>query len=242
MDPDEDVEDLDIELEDDEPLEDEVDDQEDPEAEDSDEDTDVDLAPAARQPSRADNRVAAATKTAKEAKDRADMLERQLADMQRQQGQQQQQATQAQIAERLAQMDPGERAEYIARTNYDQTNAQLAQMRFEAADTRDKLEYDALASRVPAASKLKDEVESTLAQLRASGMTAPRQTILERILGQRALNNAGRATGRAQKAATATRERQTARPTNGRADTASGEGRRTGDKAARDKRMANYEL
>lgn len=198
-----------------------------------------------RQPSRADNRVATATRAAKEAKDKADMLERQLADMQRQQVQQAQQnqgLTQAQIQERLQQMEPWERTEYFRQVDAHNTQQALQRMQFDQTESADKLAYDALASRVPAAAKLKEQVEARLVQMRGQGTTAPRETILKFLIGERAIENIGRSTGRAQRIATANRDRQTARPANARPDASAGSGRRSGEKAARDKRVADYQL
>lgn len=197
--------------------------------------------------SRGDRRVQSATRTAAEAKreaaeakQRADALERQLAEI-RQQRQTPQESPE-QIQARLAQMEPWERTEYLRQQDRAAMDRELAQMKFNQSDAMDKLAYEALKQRAPIAGKLEADVEKRLADMRASGTTAPRETVLRWVIGDRALANANRATSRAQKAAAGNRQRETARPTNARGDQTVSDQRGGSAAAARAKRLESYQL
>lgn len=187
----------------------------------------------ARQPSRADNRVREATRIAAEAKRELEQAKAELAAAR--QSAQAPQESQAQRTERLNQMEPWERTEYL-------TNERLARIEWTANERADKMSFDMLCSREPAAAKLKDEVESELAKLRAAGSNVDRETMYTHILGRRARANAGRATGRALKTATANRDRQAARPGQSRSDAAPSNQRGATTASARDKRLENMNL
>ena len=236
-----DIEDLDIGA--DAPDEDDVDEPDDDEPLDEPDepadDVDDEPAPQARQPSRGENRVAAATRAAKEAREQTARLEQEMAALRQQINNPAPRETQQQINDRLAQMEPWERTEYLRQQDSQRMEQRLAQIQFDAQESADKTAYEALASRRPIAAKLRDDVEARLADMRRNGTTAPREIVLAYLIGQRALANEGRATGRAQKTASANRDRQTARPGNGRTDTST---TRDSSKAARDKRLENFNL
>ena len=215
MDPDEDFEDDELD-----PV-DEVDD-EDPELDPDEPEEDVepeedDEPPPARQPTRGENRVAAATRAAKEAKAEAALARQELA-LLRQQQQQPRGETQAQVNERLAQMEPWERTEYL-------TTQRLNQIEWNANERADKAAFKMVCMSDPVASRMESEVEARLTQMRASGQTVDRETLYTFMLGERAKANKGRATGKAQRTATANRERQQARPSNSRGDATPGDRR-----------------
>ncbi len=233
LDPDADPDDLDPDAD--------PDDQEDDENPD-DQDGEGDPAPAPAA-SRGENRVAAATRIAKEAKDRADALEREMADLRKQAlNPPQPRETQAQFEARLAQMEPWERTEELRRVDAIQTQARLAKMEFDTWERGDQVAYESLASREPIAAKLRDEVEKTILAERAKGRNVDRTTVLKFLIGERALAGKNRATGRATKAAAVNRERQAAKPGNGRADVPTGDSRRGSDSAARARRLENMEI
>lgn len=143
--------------------------------------------------------------------------------------------TPEQLNARLAAMEPWERAETISRMTADNVARQLAQMQADANESADKLAYEALASRVPQAAKLRDKVEEQLAAMRRNNVTAPRETILKYLIGEAALANASRATSRTQRQADSNRQRQAARPSGGRGDAAPSRGQDS--RSARDKRL-----
>ncbi len=78
--------------------------------------------------------------------------------------------------------------------------------------------------------------------MRASGTTAPRETVLRWVIGDRALANAGKATARTRKTADRNVERNSARaPSGGRGDAPS-EGRNKNGSTGRDKRLENLNI
>ena len=230
---------------DDEADENEIEDQEDELEPDDDQEVDEtpdeDEPPArAAKPSRGENRVAAATRTAAEAKRKADDLQRELDQLKAERNQPPRE-TPDQVRERLAQMDPVERLEYLREQDRREFTSTLQRIEFNAQDSSDKTAFEALCARNPVASKLRDDVEARLADMRRSGTTAPRETVLRWVIGDRALANAGRATGKARKTADANRARQTARPGNSRGDAPATDRRSIGSQA-RDKRLNDINI
>lgn len=236
LDPSDDVDDEEERLQDDD--RDDLDDEDLTGLDDDDEEDD----PPARQPSRGENRVAKATRAAKEANERADRLERRLEEVAAQVRPAPTQETPQQRETRLAAMDPYERLQVELQETRQETRLFQQRLEFETRDNSDKVAYDALCQRAPVAAKLKDEVEQRLADMRKAGTTAPRETVLRWVIGDRALKNAGKATSRARKSADQNRERHQARaPAGGRGD-APQEGRNKNGASARDKRLENMNL
>lgn len=226
-------------LEDDEPPEDDELDDDAGETDDLDEDAE----PPPRAQSRGESRQAKLARENKEIRERTERLERELAEVRGQRQRAEPTETPEQRQTRLANMEPWERTEYLRQESDQAMRAELARIRFESQDNADKVAFDALAARSPVAGKLKDDVEARLREMRATGMTAPRETILKYLIGERALGNAGRATGKARKAAAANRERQTARPAaTGRGDAGAGDRRANNSTTARNKRLESYNL
>lgn len=233
------VEDFDPALiEDDGEVEDEPDDADESDLEDDAKLDDPEPEPA-RRPSRGENRVAAATRAAAEAKADAAAARRELEAFRAERNQPPRE-TQAQLNERLAQMEPWERTEFFRQQDRAEMAGHLQRIEFNANESADKTAYAALAARVPAAAKYAQDVEDRLASMRSQGTTAPRETVLRWVIGDKALANATRATGKAKKSADANRDRQTARPGSGRGDAAPSDRRDT--RAARDKRLENMNI
>lgn len=218
----------------DEPIEygeDEELDPEDDEPEEPDEDEGQDEEPAPRQPSRGENRVATAARIAAEAKAEAKALREEIAAIRASQSRAPTETTN-QRNERLAQMEPWERTEFLI-------NERMAAAEWNMNERADKSAFAQLCASDPVAAKLKDDVEARLATMRAQGQTVDRETLYTFMLGERAKANRGRATGRAVKNATANRERQQARPSNSRGDVAPSDRRGGNTASARDKRLEN---
>lgn len=234
-DPIDDADDGDIEEPDDQ------DDRDEPDDDESIDEGDDDPVAPVRQPSRGENRIAALARETKAAKDRADLLERQLTDIQNRQSQPAQ-PTQAQIDAHLATLEPWERTEFLRQQDANRVNQTLAQMQFQQQEQMDRIAYESLKTRAPIAAKLERDVETRLAEMRRNGTTAPRETVLRWVIGDRALANAGRAAGKAQRTATANRERQAGRPGGARGDAVGSDDRRANSAAAREKRLANQVL
>jgi hypothetical protein len=183
-----------------------------------------------RQPSRGDRRVASATKIAAEAKAEVKRLADELAALKSERSRPQGES-QAQRNERLSNMEPWERTEYL-------TNERLNRLEFDGTDRLDRLDFKATCRDDPVAAKLEQEVEQRLSAMRANGFNSTRDAIYTFMLGERAKANKGRATGKAQRTAAANRDRQQARPGNARGDATTTSTRRNADTPeARAKRL-----
>jgi hypothetical protein len=193
-----------------------------------------------RQPTRAERRVEAALREAREAKADAQRLREEIAEARRAPAQPQE--TPAQRAERLSMMDPDQRIEYLLAERDQRTEARLAQAEFRAEDRADKAAFDSFCAADSRFGKFKDDVEDRLAQMRRNGTTAPRETILRYIIGDRALAKAPAATTRANNRAAGNRGAQAARPANARGDVPAQRSSGGDERAARAKRLENMEI
>jgi hypothetical protein len=118
----------------------------------------------------------------------------------------------------LENMSYEERLQYTFEKNNRNTQARFDQLTFQMADSADRTDFTAKAARMPALALVADEVEQALAAMRASGTTAPRETIAKYLLGERALARGSGAKTRATKAGTARIERAAAKPSGARSD------------------------
>lgn len=193
-----------------------------------------------RQPTRAERRVETALREAREAKAEAQRVRDELAEARR--APVVPQEAPAQRAERLAMMDPEQRFEYLLAEQGRQTEARLAQAEFRAEDRADKAAFDSLCAGDKRFAPFKVDVEERLAQMRRGGTTAPRETILKYIIGDRAVSKAPAATTRARNAAASNRTAQVARPGSARGDVQQTRSSGGDDRAARAKRLENMEL
>lgn len=200
---------------------------------------DVDEPPPSKT-SRAADRISALAKSNKELAEKAERLEREMA-ADRAARNQVPPETAAQREQRLANLEPWERTEVLRQEDSARMNQTLARIEWESKETADKAAYESLCARAPVAAKLKDEVETRLADMRKAGTTAPRETVLRWVIGDRALANGSKAAGKARTTAAGNRERQATRPASGRGDAAP-EGRRGTQDQARAKRLDTYQL
>ena len=188
--------------------------------------------------SRAAARIEALDRERREAAQRAEAAERRLQELLASQQSQSRAQTEAQERQRLEQMLPDERAEYIARQTADRTTRELAALRQEMADPSDRATFQAAQARDPRLAKVAAEVESTLAGLRAQGTTLPRTELAAYLLGKKILEK-GAAAGTRQRSQAATRvARETARPVSGGGAAAPGRAASKDERAARLARLS----
>lgn len=226
------------------------DDLDDPDADDEDDqdpdegdDGDDDPQPR-RQSSRGESRQARLARENRELRSNQEQMQRTLEDLQRgqQQRQQPQGETPEQLQARLAQMDPVERVAELQRMSNQNTHMAIQGLQFQIADTNDQTSFNGLLARTPGLAKHADEVEKRLKQYRQNGMNIPRADVLKHILGEKAMESAGRSRSKAQRQADSRREAQRARPGGSRSD-GGREGReKDSSKAARDKRLDNMKI
>jgi len=191
-----------------------------------------------RQPSRAERRVQQALTEAKAAKAETERLRLEIQQARTAQPVE----SQAQRQERLMLMDPDQRVDYLLRERQQQEDARFARLEFQMADSADRTAFEGLCARNPVAAKLKTNVEDYLAEMRRNGTTAPRETVLRYVIGDRALANAPRATTRARNTADANRQRQAARPGAARSDAGGSSRTATNEAEARRKRLEDMQI
>lgn len=193
----------------------------------------------ARKPSRAQARIEALDREVRESREREAEYRRELEQLRN--GQSRVSAAQREQEElrRLEQMDPVERAEYIARSGEQRTNQRLDAISRQMADSTDRAEFAQACVANPALAKVKDEVETELTKLRAGNVNMPRGTLAAYLIGRKVLEKAPKARTRAEKRAAANLDRERTRPAAGASD-APGRGRELSEKAAREKRLENF--
>jgi len=165
---------------------------EDPDAEGSEGQVD----PEPRRPSRAQSRIQTLNTAAREAKERADRLEREVAELRaetRARQQQTQQESPTDRAARRALMDPMEAMREDLRESEQRTAALLQRTAMEAQEATDKLNYNTLLRERPNLKKFEAEVERVRLEQQAKGMFVPREVLLKLAVGDAALKAAERA-------------------------------------------------
>lgn len=168
---------------------------------------------------KAQREAAEAKQEAKTARERVEALEREI------RAPREPQETAAQRQARLDLMMPDERSEFLRREDQQRHDAQINGLRFEMNDRADKSDFATLCTSNSAYATVKDEVEKTLREMHARGMTAPRETLAVHAIGQRVLARAKGAAPKLKKKAAENRQRNAGRPGGARSDTSGREGR-----------------
>jgi hypothetical protein len=225
--------------------EDQLEDDPDPDLDDQDQDDALegdDLPPPQRQ-SRGESRAQKLSREANELREsnrrmaeRLEALERRPAPASGPTGE-----TQEQFNARMNAMDPADRALYLQNLHAQNTNAEIQGLRFQIADGNDRSSFEAMCASNAQAKKYQEQVETKLVEYRKQGLNIPRKDVLRHILGDLALRNSERSTNRTRKDADQRRQQQQGRPASSRSD-ASGEGRQTSERAAREKRLDNMKF
>jgi hypothetical protein len=192
-----------------------------------------------RRPNRAQARVEAALREAKEAKAEVQRL-REEAQNGRSQGDVN--AARAQRESRLAAMDPYERQQFLSEERLQAQDQRLARIEFNSMDAADRTDFAAKCARNPALATVAEQVEVELKRIRANGNNTDRETIAAYVLGKRALERGASAATRQGKKGAARIESQRARPSGGRSDTRAEPSARGDTRAARNARLENVEL
>lgn len=192
-------------------------------------------------PSRGQTRAQRLANEKRQEKERADRLQAQLEAVLRdrsaptapptpQESPQQRQA-------RLAAMDAEDRVNYLRQEDTQRLEAQFQQQAFRTEDTLDSIRFDQMKASNPAFKAVAADVEKRLAEMRANGTTAPRETVAYYLIGQRAIERAGREGGKQRKAAAEGIDRNRARPGSSRSDVPAGSSRGGNEAAQRRKRL-----
>lgn len=194
--------------------------------------------PVARQPSRAQARVEAALAGRRDAEAATSELRREMAALRA--GQQSDQTAERERLA-LADMDPYDRLVFQTNKAAQATEARFAALTHQLADSADRTDFAAKAARNSAYAAVAEEVETSLAGMRAAGTTAPRETVAAYLIGKRAIDRAAGAKTKAVKAGAARVTAQTTRPGSGRSDVRA-ETPRNDTVSARNKRLENLQI
>lgn len=184
--------------------------------------------PPARKPSRAQSRIQALTKTANEAKERADRLDREMQEFraeQRQRANAAQQESPTEKAARRALMDPVEIMREDMQESEKRTAALLQQHAIQANEQNDKLTYNSILRDAPHLKKYDEAVEKLRTEQQARGVFVPREVLLDLAIGRAARASAAKAVPKAKKEGQRRIEGQQSRPASARGDTATARGK-----------------
>ena len=201
--------------------------------------------PEPRQQSRGQTRIQRLAAEAKTERERAARLEGELEAERRQRTAGSQVSPEEQQRRReahLATLTEAGRLEYLQQEAEQRLTQRLNQIEFQTWDGNDKTAFQGMCARTPAFAALENEVEQELTRLRGTGQNASRETIAYYLLGKKAATKAPRARTAAQRREQEGRDRQGARPVNGRGDVPPNGNRRTSDREARRKRLEGMSI
>lgn len=172
---------------------------------------------------------------AREAKAKADALEKEIEQLKR--GGQQHQApkeTPEQRQAKLAAMTPEARSEFLRQEDRAYNDARFNQLAFQNFEATDKATFEAACARNPAVQAIRGEVEKEVAKLRENGQVVTRETAAAFLLGKKVLEGAPGARKKAQQRADDAKDRNKAKPSGGRSDQTR-QSRKSGDERAKRK-------
>lgn len=196
----------------------------------------------ARRPNRAQSRIQALTSSTREAKDRADRLERELNEFkaeQRARAQAAQQESPTDRAARRALMDPMEVMREDLRESEQRTANLLQQQAFQTQESNDKVLYNSILRDSPNLRKFEGEVEKLRKEQADAGRFVPREVLLDLAIGRAARAAAAKKGPQAQREGQRRVAAQQSRPAQGRSDAGTQRGRQ-GDSA--EKRLENVPI
>lgn len=194
-----------------------------------------------KQPGRRERAVIEAKRVAKEAKAEVEAVRRELAEERAQRNGRQTAEQQAMERERIALMSPEERTSYEVDKVRQELGRELGNIRFQTADASDKSGFDSLCARNPAYASVQDRVEELLANERRAGSNPKREVVAKYLIGELAIQRAGRAKGKQAKAGAAKVSRETVR-SGGDSRSNIGRDSNTNTAAARRKRLEGQNI
>ena len=217
-------------------IEDDTENPDDPDLEASDESLDDDLTdppPRRQQPTRGEsrhqrlaNRAAEAERRERELAERLARIEGQQEVLTRQPNPGQSEAARLAEQERINNMSDREYAQYEARQLEQRTHQALQVQGFQAQDRLDKLDFRDLCRENTAYASVQKEVEARLETLRRQGSNVDRQTMADKILGERIAARAAKTAPKTRTQAAESVRRQKARPGSSGSDVGSERGSR----------------
>jgi hypothetical protein len=153
------------------------------------------------------------------------------------------QETDEQFNARMVLLPPDERMEQRSLRAEARQEMRLQLMQFQQQEQSDRTAFEAKCMTDPRWNRWKDRVETMHAELMRQGTPAPRQLVLEVLLGRHLLSGAG---AKEAKQATAQRKqrvaRQTVRPANAGSDVQVDRRQRGDERTARARRLENMQI
>ena len=168
--------------------------------------------------SRATERVLHFREEARAAQQRADDLQRQIAQLQEQVNSRQSSRTAEEEAQRLAMMTPEERVEHYLQIQRREHQSFVQQQQFQTADVNDRATFQSMVRGVPEYEKLAPQVENELAAIRQQfGWNVPRQLVMAALIGIETMKSRDQV-GKARAQGQARIQKQKVRPAGGASD------------------------
>lgn len=180
-------------------------------------------------------RTRKAEQEAREAREHAQRIERQLNERQNSESAEMERA-------RLSLMNPDEKTEYLLNKQERQMNQKFAAMEFRSADMADRTAFTTLASQDKALASVSAEVERVLQEQRLKGFNPNRETVATFLLGQKMRERAKNAAPKQKTRAAERVARETTRPMNGRGDVSKPAVRSGNGKSDIEKRLAGIKI
>lgn len=197
-------------------------------------------------PTRGQNRFQRLANEAREAKEKADRLEREMGEFRaRSQPNVADQIRARREAELKAAQETGDPNQYYEtrlRHQSEDTQYQINRIAFETADGRDAASFARLCARRPEIADLESEVEKQLAILRSQGGNAQREVVAKFLLGDRAFNRAAAAKTRAKTKADVERTRERGAPVRSGGDVPATRQRGGSEKQQRENRLKDIQI
>lgn len=183
---------------------------------------------------RASESVREAKRTAKADRERADRLEREIAEIRQAQNAPRQQSPQEIAAEaereaaHVAMLDPAAQVQYFVAKAMQPIQANLHQTRMQLQEQTDRAEFRALQSSNPLARKYATDVEKMVSDQKSRGFTVSREIALKQVLGERLFEQSMKNAGKAKKAGASRIAAATGRPGRATGEASSDRGGRRG--------------
>jgi hypothetical protein len=192
-----------------------------------------------RKPGRGEARFQKLANEAREAREEAARVKRELDEFRAEQSRKAAVADKKEpTAEEMALWSTEQIIDYKLQKATGQFGQTLQQLQWNTQESNDKAAYERLKLSDPRAKKYADEVETRLANIRKQGQNVDRESLLKFIIGEKVFQGGGKAAAKQKKDGEAQIRRQTTKPPGGGSDVRGGRTPET-EAEARRKRLEN---
>jgi hypothetical protein len=192
----------------------------------------------------AEGRAAEATRKSEEALRRAEAAERRAEEAERAANARRQQETQEAEAARIELMSESEKVAHYRQKDGEEFNRKFQTLQYQQWDSTDRMEFRQLCRDKPLFAKVKEKVEAEFERMRAQGRPVAREILAKQEIANLVLSDDGTTGRRQRERAAAGVRRETVKPRQARSDVAPARSRRSEDnsKAARYDRLKDVIL